>query len=151
RGFRYDALAVDGKLAVFRRHLDGVAVLDAPLENHAGQRVLQVALDHALERPRAVDRVVADVAQPGERPVVDLDRDLARRQQRPQAIELYLDDAGHVLPRQATEQQDLVDPVQELRTERGPHDLHDRAAYLLDVLAFRLVGQDVAAEIRRHD
>jgi hypothetical protein len=36
-----------------------LAVMDLAREHHLGERVLHVFLDHALERPRAVSRVVA--------------------------------------------------------------------------------------------
>src|SRR3546814_9859263 len=54
-------------------------------------------------------------------------------------------------PRQAMEQEDVVDPVQELRPERASHHRHDGIAHGLDLLALRLVGEDFRAEIRRHD
>src|SRR6185437_8183263 len=38
---------------------DGVALVEVPFQQLEGDRVLQLALDHPLERARAVDRVVA--------------------------------------------------------------------------------------------
>ena len=35
-----------------------------PFQQQLRQRILQAALDHALERPRAIDRIVARVRQP---------------------------------------------------------------------------------------
>ena len=47
--------------------LDRRAVVDRAGEDLVGQRVLQIFLHRALQRPRAVDRVVADAAEPGAR------------------------------------------------------------------------------------
>jgi hypothetical protein len=47
--------------------------------------------------------------------VVHLDLELAIGQQLLQAPDLDVDDRGHLLALQAVEQDDLVDPVQELR------------------------------------
>ena len=52
----------------------------SPDEQLLGQLVLQLLLDHPLQRPRAVDRVVAAVGEPGPRRLVHLERDVARRQ-----------------------------------------------------------------------
>ena len=68
--------------------MDRRPVGDAAFEDLLGQRVLQLALDHPLQRPRAVDRVVAGIGQPGARRVVDLERDLAIGQQLVQPAEL---------------------------------------------------------------
>ena len=54
------------------RDLDGVAVVDVAFEQLRRQRVLQAALDHPLQRPRAVDRIVAAVGQPLQRLAVEL-------------------------------------------------------------------------------
>src|SRR4051812_9554228 len=96
RRLAYHALAADAELAALDRDLDGVAVLDAALEDLRRQRVLQAALDHPLQRPRAVDRVVAAVGQPLQGLAVELDVDLAIGQQLAQAAELDLDDVRHV-------------------------------------------------------
>src|SRR5262249_42934256 len=45
--------------------LDGLPVLDLAAEELLGERVLQLALDHPLQRPRAVDGVVAGLGEPG--------------------------------------------------------------------------------------
>ena len=55
----------------------GLSILDRPGQQQIGQRILQFPLDHALERTRAIDRVVAGIRQPGLRRVVDLQSDLA--------------------------------------------------------------------------
>ncbi len=55
------------------RHLAG--------QHLVGERVLHLALDDALQRPRAVDRVVALVGQPFARRLVEVERDLALLEQ----------------------------------------------------------------------
>ena len=53
------------------------AVGDLAFQQQLRQRVLQPALDHALQRPRAIDRIVARIAEPVARLVVERDLDLA--------------------------------------------------------------------------
>ena len=95
------------------------AVRDLAGQDLVGQRVLHLALDDALQRPRAVDRVVALVGQPGARRLVEVERDLAILEQLLQPRELDVDDLRHVAPLQAVEQDDVVEPVEELRPEMG--------------------------------
>src|SRR5712671_7324014 len=90
--FAEHALAANDQLAAFDSDLDGLALLDAAFEDQRRQRVLQAALDHPLERPRAVDRVVAAVGQPLQRLAVELELDLAIGQKLAQVAELDLDD-----------------------------------------------------------
>src|SRR3546814_7101698 len=97
--------------------MDGVAVLHLAAEEQGRQRVLQRALDHPLQRPRPVDRIVAGLRQPGEGGVVQLDGDLAIRQQLAQPPELDIDDALHLVAAEPVEDQDLVEAVQEFRPE----------------------------------
>src|SRR5882672_2744786 len=69
--------AVDDQSALSRRDLDDRAILHLALENELGERILQAALDHALQRPRAEDRIVAGLREPGFRLGVEGERDLA--------------------------------------------------------------------------
>src|SRR3546814_12480825 len=69
------------------------------------QRVLQRALNHPLQRSRPVDRIVAGLRQPGEGGVVQLDGDLAIRQQPAQPPELDVDDAPHLVAAEPVEDQ----------------------------------------------
>ena len=59
-----DRLAVEGKTLLPGRDLDGLAVADRSGEQHLGQRILQVALNHALERARPIGRVIALIGKP---------------------------------------------------------------------------------------
>ena len=62
--------------------MDRLAVHHLARQNHLGEGVLQVALNHPLERARTVDRVIARIAQPVFGVSVQLQRDLALRQTR---------------------------------------------------------------------
>ena len=61
------------------------------------ERILQTALDHAFQRTRAIDRIVAGIGEPGSRPVVELDGHLAVCQQLLQPLQLDVHDAAHLL------------------------------------------------------
>ena len=61
--------------------LTRLAVLDLAGQDQLGERVLHRLLDHALQRPRAVGRVVALVGEPVARRRIELERDLAVVQQ----------------------------------------------------------------------
>ncbi len=66
--------------------------------------------------------------------------------------QLDVDDAHHVVARQAAEQEDLVEAVEELRAEGGAHRLHDLAAHRVDRLAVGQAREVLAAEVRgQHD
>src|SRR4051794_13370117 len=82
-----------------------------------GQRILDVPHQRALERSRTVLRIVAAVAQPGAGLGRELDVQTAVSQQVPQARKLEVDDAVDLVPPQAMEEDDVVDPVQELGPE----------------------------------
>ena len=75
------------------------------------------ALDHPLQRPRAVGAVVALARQPLERAAIQLQPDLAIGQQLAQVLQLDLHDRRHVAALQPAEQDDLVQPVEELGPE----------------------------------
>src|SRR3546814_15139989 len=80
-----DHLSVDGEAVGASGDADRVAVADLAFQNQAGQGVLQLALDDALQRAGAVDRIVALVGEPHLGLVVELQRDLAVGQHRVQA------------------------------------------------------------------
>ena len=98
----------------------GGAVDDLAAEQHPGQRVADRRLDQAAQRPGAVRRVVAGVGQPLARGVGDLDVDPPGRQPLLEQRELEVDDVRQVVLRERVEDDDLVEPVEELRLERLP-------------------------------
>ena len=70
------------------------------------------------------------------------------------AGDLDVDDPLQVFARQRVEEDDLVDPVQELGLEVGAqrvHDLPPRALGERPAFGRRLLGDELAAEVRRHD
>ena len=87
--------------------------LDPAGEDLFGERVLQVFLDRALQRARAVDRIVAGAGEPLLGLLVELDDDLAIGEELVQALDLDIDDLVHVLAAQAAEEDDLVQAVQD--------------------------------------
>ena len=73
--------------------MDNRAVGDMAFENLLGQGVLQFALDHPLQRPGPIDRIVAGIGEPGAGGIVDLESDLAVGEQLTEPLELDRDDA----------------------------------------------------------
>src|SRR6201996_955228 len=69
--------ALEDEGAVGGVDADGVALDELALEDLQRQFVDQLLLDHPLQRPRAVDRVVAEVAEQGAGIVGEVDRDAA--------------------------------------------------------------------------
>src|SRR5215216_627984 len=119
-GLDRDRLAlpgVEGELVHVRIDDDGVALLKLALEHLERQRVQHAALDRALERAGAVDRVVALLDEQVLGGVGELERDLALAQAAHEAGELDLDDLAQLLLRERVEDDDLVDAVDELRRE----------------------------------
>ena len=128
-----------------------VAVLDLAGQDHLGERVLQRLLDHALQRARAISRIVALVGEPFARRGIERRASILRSSSSfVQPPHLDIDDAAHLARLQAMEQDDLVDAVEEFRTEAPTHHAHHLIAHRVGVLAFRLVDQEFRAEIRRH-
>src|SRR3546814_4045137 len=61
--------------------LDRLTVLDLALQDQVGERVLQIFLYRALQRPRAIDGIIADAAEPWARGVRQVEPDLAGGEQ----------------------------------------------------------------------
>ena len=72
------------------------------------QLILQRALDDPFERPRAIDRVIAGIGQPGRRRLVEHQRHIAVGQHLAQPRQLDIDDHGHLPAGQTLEDQDFV-------------------------------------------
>ena len=106
-------------LTELRVRADRVALGELALEQPQRERVLDQALDRALERPGAVGRIPARLGDQLLRRVGQLEREPALGEPRAQPRELELDDLAELLARQRLELDDLVDPVQEL----GPEEL----------------------------
>jgi len=93
------------------------AVGDLAGEDLAAEVGLDLLLEEALQRARTVDGIVAGVGEVLLRAVGELELDLALAEALADTTELDLDDALQLLAREAVEDDDLVDPVQELGTE----------------------------------
>src|SRR3712207_3165517 len=98
---------------------DRVALAEGPVEDRGRQAVDELLLDDALERPRAVGRVVAEVAEQLLRGVGERDRDAAAGDPRQHAVGLQLDDLAQVLAPERVELDDVVEAVDELGPEVG--------------------------------
>src|ERR671922_198128 len=139
---------------------DRRAGLDGPAEHEVRERVLDKPLDRTTQRPGAHRRVVALVDEELLGVVRELDLGLVLAHLDLEAVHEQIDDGEDLLPRQLVEDDDLIDPVEQL----GPEDLlqlaHDSVLHLLvretgviaDREAERLVLRDrPGADVRGHD
>src|SRR5215472_2936171 len=78
---RIIAVPVDDEALLAGTRVHVLAVENLAAEKQLRQRILQALLDHALERPRAVDGIVARLREPIARLDVEIDGDLAHREQ----------------------------------------------------------------------
>src|SRR5690606_32378092 len=113
--------------------LDHRAGFEVAGEDALGQRVFDPALDRALERAGAVDRVVADGDEFFHRFAAQLQVEVAFGQTLTQTVELDVGDAGDLLLAQRFEHHHFVDPVDELRTEVLANGVHGRRPLCFDV------------------
>src|SRR4029079_12497644 len=104
-------------------------------EDFVGERVLEIFLHGALQRPCAIDRVVTDAPEPGARGIGEVEPDLAILEQLREPRDLDVDDRAHVAGTEAVEQDDLVEAVEKLGPEMRANHLHHLR---LDLL-YRLV------------
>ena len=81
------------------------------------QRILDLRLDGALQRPRAVHGIEARLADPIARGIVEPQLDVALRQTLAQPAELDVDDRADLLAAERMEHHDLIDSVDELGPE----------------------------------
>src|SRR5207249_2791360 len=115
-GLRPARLAHD-ELALFGVDHDGVALTELAVQNGHRERILNPTLDHALERPGAVGRVVALVRDELQSHRGELQADPPLRQSLPQSLELDVDDRLDLFTAQRLEDDDLIDAIEEFRTE----------------------------------
>jgi len=88
-----------------------------------GERVLEVVLHCALERPCAVLRVPTHLREVVLRRSGQLDGDFALRKALREPPELDVDDLVHLLTLESMEDHHLVEAIDELRTHRLAHVL----------------------------
>src|SRR4051812_18893424 len=113
--------ALEHELAVLRVDANAVAVGEVALEQSQRERVLDHALQRALQGPGAVRRVPACFGDGVLRLVRQLELDAALGEPSAQARELELDDLAQLFASERPELDDLVDPVEELRAEELAH------------------------------
>ena len=94
-----------------------IAVQNFAVENLQRQRILNQLLDRALQRTRAKVRIVTLREQQIFGRIGQLQRNLAIGEQAANVFEAQLDDPYQLFLAQRTEDDDVVDAVQELRLE----------------------------------
>src|ERR671920_264700 len=107
------------------------AVGDLAAQDHLAHGVFDHALQHALQGPRAEGWIVALLGEFVEGFVGELDRHVALDELLAEALYLDLDDVAHILALELVEDDDLVDPVEELGTEDLAQLAGDAALHLL--------------------
>src|SRR5215472_8486318 len=117
-------LAVEGQHVPLLRDRDAVAILDLAGENHLGERVLQIALDHALQRTRAIGGVPTLDREPIACGGIERERDLALFEEPRETGELDFYNPAHLALLQTMEQDNLIDTVEEFGPEMRPHHPH---------------------------
>src|SRR6266550_6739652 len=129
---------------------DVVSLVEPALENGEGEGVLQETLDRALQRSGAERRIVALCRQDFTCRRSELERELPVGEQILEPLQLQVDDVLDLLLAEWSEDDDVVDSVEEFRTEmltqRTGNLRFDHRSILSSML------EDVsAADIRRHD
>ena len=118
RGFGPSALEVEAEaVRVVDVDNDLATALEASEEHLVRQRILELLLDQAIQRPGTEDRVVALLGQTLSGRRAKLDRDLPLAKLRFELENELVDHALHHLGRQRIEANDLVETVSELGTE----------------------------------
>ena len=118
------------------------AVGDLAGEDLVGERVLHLALDDALQRPRAVDRVVALLGEPGPRRLVEVERDLAVVEELLQPLQLDVDDRRPSRSRFSRWKRMMSSSrLRNSGRKCAAHHAHHHVAHLVDVLVLAEVGE----------
>src|SRR5688572_31750681 len=113
--FHFRLFTAEGQAIV--SHVDRYVIAFAELafEHPHRQRIEDTALDGALQRPRAVHRIVAFRHEERLGRLAQVDVDLPFLETLEQAADLDVDDRLHVLQAERVEEDDFVDAVEELR------------------------------------
>ena len=127
----------DDQLVVVHIDLDGGALLDRTREQRPPDSRLQLVRDEALQRARAVHRVVALGCDEHARGLRQLERHPPACQPPPQILDLKVDDLLDLLERERLEEHDVVHTVQELGPEVAAQVSHHAVARVLCDLARR--------------
>src|SRR5579872_4756705 len=119
----------EGKLALAHAHADLIARNELPFQDARRERILDLLLDRALQRPSTVYRIEARLPDEVARLVIELQVHVALHQPLAQVRELNVDDLADLLGSKRVEHHDVVDAIDELRPETLLHDLHDGLAH----------------------
>src|ERR1700740_309702 len=138
----------EGELAAARADADPVARHEFALQDTRRERVLDLLLDGALQRPRAVHRIEAGLAEQVARAVIERELDVALGQALAQVEQLDVDDGADLLGAEWMKHHDVVDAVDELGAEGLLYDLHHRTLHLGVVLLAGVLLNDLRAEVR---
>ena len=103
---------------------DCAARAELAVEQHRGQRVVDLALDRAAQRPGAELGLVAVLGEPVDRGLGELDARCPGRAAAAGVLQQQIGDLVQLLGVEPAEDDDLVDPVEEL----GPEVLAQRGA-----------------------
>mmetsp|Transcript_20376 Transcript_20376/g.61091 ORF Transcript_20376/g.61091 Transcript_20376/m.61091 type:complete len:602 (+) Transcript_20376:2450-4255(+) len=144
--------AARARAGVLRVDEDGRAVLRLLVsDQQPGERVEQVVADGAPHRPRAVRRVVPGLRQPKQGVRGEAQADTARREALPQLLHLDSADGGDALAGEPLEEDNLVEPVDEL----GREGVRDRLEHFGPRLGgggpLRQRRERLCAQVGRHD
>ena len=90
-------------------------------EHFSRQRVFEVVLDRAFQRPSAILGVPALLAQKVLRARRHFEAQISASQARPEPVQLDIDNSSNLRGVEPAEHDHLVEPVQKLRAERSPH------------------------------
>src|SRR5215216_6678013 len=107
------------------------AVRNLAAQDHLAHGVFDHALQHTLQGARSEGWIVAFLGEFVESFVGELDRYVALDEFLAEALYLDLDDVAHVLALELVEDDDLVDPVEELGSEDLAQLARDPAFHLL--------------------
>ena len=125
--------------------------LNLPLQDLLCQRILDLLLDRALERPRPVNRIETGFGELVARLVRKTDAHITIGEPVVQVAQLYVDDLPNVLAAKWVEHDDVVNAIDELGTEVLPYDGHDRVFHCIVVFLTRQLLDQLRAQVRRHD
>src|SRR5579885_650743 len=142
---------VEEDLASACRGADPVPGGELALEDPLRQRILDLLLDGALQRPGSIDRVEARLAEQIPRRIIEHQIHVPLLQALPQIHELDVHDRADLLRAERMEDDDVVDAVDELRPEALLHDLHHGALHARVILLAGVLLDHLRAEVGSHD
>src|SRR4051812_18838878 len=153
RRLRLGVAPGDDELVVLAVDGDRRSVADVASDQRPRDARLDLALDEAPQRARAVDRVVALARDERARRLGDLEREPPVGEAGADAGELQVDDLLDLLEGERLEEDDLVGAVEELGAEARSQLGHHALARVLADLAALVdpVEQVHRADVRRHD